>query len=40
MPSKEQKLEVALAHLMQTLPAAERTELPNFIDNMPQEGVD
>lgn len=40
MASKEQKLEVALAQLMQPVSTAERSQLPGFIENMPPEGVE
>ncbi len=39
MPTKEQKLQVALGHLMENLPYNERDELPDFIRSMPSEGV-
>ena len=40
MPSKEQKLQVALGHLMDNLPYRAKDELPDFIRQMPNEGID
>ena len=39
MPTKEQKLQVALGHLMDNLPYNERDEIPDFIRSMPSDGV-
>lgn len=40
MPSKEQRLQVALSHLIGNLPYRERDELPDFVGKMPPEGVE